>query len=76
LTAYRFSASTSSRTKPSGPLDSRSSESTPDPADTRIRCTTYNVNDKLPPPDTLELAPLVGNGQEDVLVFGFQEVGT
>lgn len=41
----------------------------------RIRATTYNVNDKLPPPGTTELASLVGSGEEDILVFGFQEVG-
>lgn len=33
------------------------------------------MNDKLPPPGTTELASLVGEGEEDVLVFGFQEVG-
>jgi hypothetical protein len=36
---------------------------------------TYNVNDKLPPPGTTELTPLTGSGEEDILVFGFQEVG-
>lgn len=36
---------------------------------------TYNVNDKLPPQGTTELASLVGKGQEDLLVFGFEEVG-
>ena len=41
----------------------------------RIRLATYNVNDKLPPPGTTELAPLVGDRDEDVLVFGFQEIG-
>lgn len=41
----------------------------------RIRCATYNVNDKLPPKGTTELAPLVGDGTDDLLVFGFQEVG-
>ena len=41
----------------------------------RIRIATYNVNDKLPPQGTRELAPLVGSGEEDLLVFGFQEVG-
>lgn len=40
----------------------------------RIRTTTFNVNDKLPPPGTTELASLVGIGEEDLLVFGFQEV--
>ncbi|ORX34560.1 Endonuclease/exonuclease/phosphatase [Kockovaella imperatae] len=40
----------------------------------KIRITTYNVNDKLPPPGTKELGTLVGSGVEDVLVFGFQEV--
>ena len=41
----------------------------------RIRCTTFNVNDKLPPPGTTELSSLVGAGEGDLLVFGFQEVG-
>ena len=41
----------------------------------RIRLATYNVNDKLPPPGTTELAPLVGQGEEDLLVFGLQEMG-
>ena len=41
----------------------------------RIRLATYNVNDKLPPPGTTELTPMVGAGDEDILVFGFQEVG-
>ncbi|WVQ93909.1 hypothetical protein IAU59_000987 [Kwoniella sp. CBS 9459] len=39
----------------------------------KIRIATYNVNDKIPPEGTLELAPLVGKGEEDILVFGFQE---
>ncbi|WVR03400.1 hypothetical protein IAU60_000391 [Kwoniella sp. DSM 27419] len=39
----------------------------------RIRIATYNVNDKVPPQGTLELAPLTGSGEEDILVFGFQE---
>lgn len=42
---------------------------------TRIRLATYNVNDKLPPPGTTELMPMVGDGVDDLLVFGFQEVG-
>lgn len=33
------------------------------------------MNDKLPPPGTKELAPLAGSGEEDILVFSFQEVG-
>lgn len=33
------------------------------------------MNDKLPPKGTTELAPLVGDGTDDLLVFGFQEVG-
>ena len=41
----------------------------------RMRVSTFNVNDKLPPPGTTELASLVGTGKEDLLVFGFQEVG-
>lgn len=41
----------------------------------RIRIATYNVNDRLPPRDTVELGPMVGKGEEDLLVFGFQEVG-
>jgi hypothetical protein len=45
-------------------------------ADHRIRCATYNVNDKLPPKGTTELASIVGDGSDDILVFGFQEVGT
>lgn len=40
-----------------------------------IRIATYNVNDKVPPKGTLELAPLVGEGEDDLLVFGFQEAG-
>lgn len=44
-------------------------------ADDRIRCATYNVNDKLPPKGTTELASLVGDGSDDLLVFGFQEAG-
>ncbi|WWC67008.1 uncharacterized protein I206_100915 [Kwoniella pini CBS 10737] len=39
----------------------------------KIRIATYNVNDKIPPEGTTELAPLVGKGEEDILVFGFQE---
>jgi len=34
------------------------------------------VNDKLPPKGTTELAALVGDGSDDLLVFGFQEAGT
>ena len=34
------------------------------------------MNDKLPPKGTTELASLVGDGSDDVLVFGFQEAGT
>lgn len=41
----------------------------------RIRCSTYNVNDKLPPKGTTELASLVGDGSDDLLIFGFQEAG-
>lgn len=33
------------------------------------------MNDKLPPPDTVELEGFVGDGEEEVLVMGFQEVG-
>jgi hypothetical protein len=40
----------------------------------RLRLSTYNVNDKLPPTETTELASVVGQGEEDILVFGFQEV--
>lgn len=47
----------------------------PQGADFRIRVATYNVNDRLPPKDTIELATMVGQGEEDLLVFGFQEVG-
>ncbi|WWC57979.1 uncharacterized protein I303_100514 [Kwoniella dejecticola CBS 10117] len=39
----------------------------------KIRIATYNVNDKIPPEGTTELSPLVGKGEEDILVFGFQE---
>ncbi|WVW81619.1 hypothetical protein I302_103614 [Kwoniella bestiolae CBS 10118] len=39
----------------------------------KIRIATYNVNDKIPPEGTLELGPLAGKGEEDILVFGFQE---
>ncbi|OCF43755.1 hypothetical protein I317_02359 [Kwoniella heveanensis CBS 569] len=42
-------------------------------AEMKIRIATYNVNDKIPPEGTLELAPLAGKGEEDLLVFGFQE---
>jgi len=34
------------------------------------------VNDKLPPKGTTELASFVGDGSDDLLVFGFQEAGT
>lgn len=34
------------------------------------------MNDKLPPKGTTELASLVGDGSDDLLVFGFQEAGT
>ncbi|KAK4689100.1 inositol polyphosphate 5-phosphatase INPP5B/F, partial [Tremellales sp. Uapishka_1] len=40
----------------------------------KIRTATYNVNDKLPPPSTTEMSALVGDGGDDLLVFGFQEV--
>ncbi|CAD6564187.1 MAG: hypothetical protein TREMPRED_004465 [Tremellales sp. Tagirdzhanova-0007] len=40
----------------------------------RIRTTTYNVNDKIPPSGTMELVSLVGTGEEEVLVFSFQEL--
>ncbi|KAI9636052.1 Endonuclease/exonuclease/phosphatase [Dioszegia hungarica] len=40
----------------------------------KLRIGTYNVNDRLPPKDTVELAPIVGDGEDDLLVFGFQEV--
>ena len=33
------------------------------------------MNDKLPPKGTTELASLVGDGSDDLLVFGFQEAG-
>jgi phosphatidylinositol-bisphosphatase len=33
------------------------------------------VNAKLPPKGTTELASLVGDGSDDLLVFGFQEAG-
>jgi hypothetical protein len=42
-------------------------------AHARIRCATYNVNDKLPPKGTTELVSIVGDGSDDILVFGFQE---
>ncbi|ODN75742.1 hypothetical protein, variant [Cryptococcus amylolentus CBS 6039] len=38
-----------------------------------IRCATYNVNNKVPPKGTTELAGLVGQGEEDVIVVGLQE---
>ncbi|ODO01800.1 hypothetical protein L198_02525 [Cryptococcus wingfieldii CBS 7118] len=38
-----------------------------------IRCATYNVNNKVPPKGTTELAGLVGRGEEDVIVVGLQE---
>ncbi|KAL7419973.1 hypothetical protein Q5752_004936 [Cryptotrichosporon argae] len=37
----------------------------------KIRLSTYNVNDRIPPLGTKELAPLVGD--DDVLVLGLQE---
>ncbi|ORY31996.1 Endonuclease/exonuclease/phosphatase [Naematelia encephala] len=43
-------------------------------AKVRVRLATYNVNDKLPPQGTTELASLVGNGEDDILIFGFQEL--
>ncbi|BEJ11943.1 hypothetical protein CspHIS471_0204030 [Cutaneotrichosporon sp. HIS471] len=38
-----------------------------------IRIVTYNVNDRVPPPGTKELAPILGYGEEDILVVGLQE---
>ncbi|TYJ52019.1 hypothetical protein B9479_007396 [Cryptococcus floricola] len=38
-----------------------------------VRCATYNVNNKIPPKGTTELAGLVGRGEEDVIVVGLQE---
>lgn len=38
-----------------------------------IRIVTYNVNDRVPPPGTKELGPLVGYGQDDIVVVGLQE---
>jgi hypothetical protein len=37
---------------------------------------TFNVNDKLPPKGSTELRPLTGDGEDEILVFGLQEVGT
>lgn len=34
------------------------------------------MNDKLPPKGTTELVSVVGDGSDDLLVFGFQEAGT
>jgi hypothetical protein len=34
---------------------------------------TYNVNDRVPPAGTKELAPILGYGAEDILVVGLQE---
>ena len=46
----------------------------------RVRVGTYNVNDHVPNDGTDEtvdsgMKDLVGNGEEEILVFGFQEVG-
>lgn len=38
-----------------------------------IRIATYNVNDRVPPSGTKELGPLVGHGQNDIIVVGLQE---
>lgn len=38
-----------------------------------IRIATYNVNDRVPPSGTKELGPLVGHGQDDIIVVGLQE---
>lgn len=40
-----------------------------------IRVVTYNVNDRLPPPGTKELAEVLGYGWEDIIVVGLQEAG-
>nr|ODN77240.1 hypothetical protein L203_06319 [Cryptococcus depauperatus CBS 7841] len=39
----------------------------------KIRCATYNVNDKVPPQGTKELGGLVGDGSDDLIVVGLQE---
>ncbi|KAL1409612.1 hypothetical protein Q8F55_003607 [Vanrija albida] len=39
-----------------------------------IRVVTYNVNNRIPPTGTKELAPVVGYGAEDIIVVGLQEV--
>lgn len=38
-----------------------------------IRIATYNVNDRVPPSGTKELGPLVGYGDDDIVVVGLQE---
>lgn len=38
-----------------------------------IRIVTYNVNDRQPPSGTKELGPLVGHGEDDIIVVGLQE---
>ncbi|WVQ80297.1 hypothetical protein IAT38_002402 [Cryptococcus sp. DSM 104549] len=43
------------------------------PQDIKLRLATYNVNDKVPPRGTTELAGLVGEGEEDLIVVGLQE---
>lgn len=40
-----------------------------------IRCVTYNVNDRIPPTGTTELAEVLGYGAEDIIVVGIQEAG-
>lgn len=40
-----------------------------------LRIVTYNVNDRIPPAGTKELAPILGYGAEDILVVGLQEAG-
>jgi hypothetical protein len=43
--------------------------------DISIRVVTYNVNDRVPPPGTKELSPIVGPGRADIIALGLQEVG-
>ncbi|WVQ76507.1 hypothetical protein IAR50_006177 [Cryptococcus sp. DSM 104548] len=52
-------------------LSQSSSYTSPIPI--QIRCATYNVNNKIPPKGTTELAGLVGEGEEDLIVVGLQE---
>ncbi|TXT06026.1 hypothetical protein VHUM_03499 [Vanrija humicola] len=53
-------------------FDRQSKWSTTKPVSLRV--VTYNVNNRIPPSGTKELAPIVGYGAEDIIVIGLQEV--